>query len=54
MRRQALIRCVPASSASPIACWGSAADAEDVVQEAFIRWMKADRAEVREPETFLR
>jgi RNA polymerase sigma-70 factor, ECF subfamily len=33
---------------------GSIADAEDVVQEAFIRWMKADRSEVREPEAFLR
>ena len=33
---------------------GSVADAEDVVHEAFIRWMKADRADVREPEAFLR
>ena len=33
---------------------GSVADAEDIVQEAFIRWMKTDRAEVREPEAFLR
>ncbi|CAD7027549.1 RNA polymerase sigma factor SigJ [Pseudorhizobium endolithicum] len=33
---------------------GSVADAEDVVQEAFIRWMRADRVEVREPEAFLR
>ncbi len=33
---------------------GSVADAEDVVQEAFIRWMKADRAAVIEPEAFLR
>ncbi len=33
---------------------GSVADAEDVVQEAFIRWMGADRDEVREPEAFLR
>lgn len=33
---------------------GSVADAEDMVQEAFIRWMKADRADVREPEAFLR
>jgi RNA polymerase sigma-70 factor (ECF subfamily) len=33
---------------------GSVADAEDVVQEAFIRWMRADRREVREPEAFLR
>ena len=33
---------------------GSVADAEDAVQEAFIRWMKADRSEVREPEAFLR
>jgi len=33
---------------------GSVADAEDAVQEAFIRWMKADRGDVREPEAFLR
>jgi len=33
---------------------GSVADAEDVVQEAFIRWLGADRAAVREPEAFLR
>jgi RNA polymerase sigma-70 factor, ECF subfamily len=33
---------------------GSLADAEDVVQEAFIRWMGADRQDIREPEAFLR
>src|SRR5271170_8111300 len=33
---------------------GSVADAEDMVQEACIRWMNADRSEVREPEAFLR
>ncbi|MGF7150673.1 RNA polymerase sigma-70 factor (ECF subfamily) [Sphingomonas zeicaulis] len=33
---------------------GSVADAEDIVQDAFIRWMGADRAAVREPEAFLR
>jgi RNA polymerase sigma-70 factor (ECF subfamily) len=33
---------------------GSVADAEDVLQEAFIRWMKVDRDEVHEPEAFLR
>jgi len=33
---------------------GSVADAEDVLQEAFIRWMGADRSEVREPEAYLR
>ena len=33
---------------------GSVADAEDVVQEAFIRWMGADRDVVNEPEAFLR
>ena len=33
---------------------GSVADAEDVVQEAFIRWMGADREVVIEPEAFLR
>ena len=33
---------------------GSVADAEDVMQEAFIRWMGVDRSEVREPEAFLR
>lgn len=33
---------------------GSVADAEDMVQEAFIRWMKTDRSGVRQPEAFLR
>jgi RNA polymerase sigma-70 factor (ECF subfamily) len=33
---------------------GSVADAEDVLQEAFIRWMRADRSEVREHEAYLR
>jgi RNA polymerase sigma-70 factor (ECF subfamily) len=33
---------------------GSVADADDILQEAFIRWMKADRSIVREPEAFLR
>jgi RNA polymerase sigma-70 factor (ECF subfamily) len=33
---------------------GSVADAEDVLQEAFIRWMGTDRCGVREPEAFLR
>src|ERR1044071_5224310 len=33
---------------------GSVADAEDIVQEAFIRWMGADRSEVDVPEAFLR
>ena len=33
---------------------GSVADAEDVVQEAFIRWMGTDRAQVQVPEAFLR
>jgi RNA polymerase sigma-70 factor, ECF subfamily len=33
---------------------GSVTDAEDVVQEAFIRWMRTDRSQVREPEAFLR
>ncbi len=33
---------------------GSVADAEDVVQDAFIRWMGTDRADICEPEAFLR
>lgn len=33
---------------------GSVADAEDVVQDAFLRWMAADRGAVRHPESFLR
>jgi RNA polymerase sigma-70 factor (ECF subfamily) len=33
---------------------GSVADAEDVVQDAFLRWMGADRTAIREPEAFLR
>src|SRR5215510_1550052 len=33
---------------------GSVADAEDVVQDAFLRWLDTDRALVREPEAYLR
>ena len=33
---------------------GSVADAEDVVQEAFIRWHATDRSAVKEPGAFLR
>ena len=33
---------------------GSVADAEDVVQDAYIRWLAADRSAVREPAAFLR
>src|SRR5262245_51862058 len=33
---------------------GSVSDAEDVVQDAFLRWLDADRNAVREPEAFLR
>lgn len=33
---------------------GSVADAEDVVQDAFLRWLGTDRDSVREPEAFLR
>src|SRR5580704_7520744 len=33
---------------------GSVADAEDAVQEAFLRWMRTERRDVREPEAFLR
>ena len=33
---------------------GSVADAEDMVQDAFIRWLGTDRAAVREPAAFLR
>src|SRR6185503_7704543 len=32
---------------------GSAADAEDVVQETWLRWARVDRAEVREPRAYL-
>ena len=32
---------------------GSVHDAQDMVQEAFIRWVSADRSEVRDPEAFL-
>lgn len=33
---------------------GSVADAEDVVQDAFLRWLGTDRGAVRQPEAFLR
>jgi RNA polymerase sigma factor (sigma-70 family) len=33
---------------------GSVADAEDMVQEAFLRWLDVDRGAVREPEAYLR
>jgi RNA polymerase sigma-70 factor (ECF subfamily) len=33
---------------------GSVAEAEDVVQDAFLRWLDADRDAVREPVAFLR
>lgn len=33
---------------------GSVADAEDIVQEAFLRWLNIDRDNVREPEAYLR
>jgi RNA polymerase sigma-70 factor (ECF subfamily) len=33
---------------------GSVADAEDMAQEAFLRWLDADRDAVREPEAYLR
>ncbi|MGM4908672.1 sigma-70 family RNA polymerase sigma factor [Rhizobium sp. 768_B6_N1_8] len=32
---------------------GSVAEAEDIVQEAFLRWLDANRDEVREPAAFL-
>jgi len=33
---------------------GSVADAEDVVQDAYTRWLAADRETVRQPASFLR
>lgn len=33
---------------------GSVADAEDVVQDAFLRWLDTDRSMVRDPAAFLR
>src|SRR5690606_41842366 len=33
---------------------GSVADAEDVVQDAWTRWLRADRTSVREPGALLR
>ncbi len=33
---------------------GSVQDAEDAVQDAFIRWMNIDHSDINEPEAFLR
>ena len=33
---------------------GSVADAEDAVQDAFLRWLSVDRSAVAEPEAYLR
>lgn len=33
---------------------GSVHDAEDILQEAFLRWMNTNRSDIREPEAFLR
>jgi RNA polymerase sigma-70 factor (ECF subfamily) len=33
---------------------GSVADAEDIVQDAFLRWLAVDHESVREPEAYLR
>src|SRR5258708_5675975 len=33
---------------------GSVSDAEDIVQEAFLRWLDVDHAAVQEPEAYLR
>ncbi|MGX1494047.1 DNA-directed RNA polymerase specialized sigma24 family protein [Streptomyces tendae] len=32
---------------------GSAADAEDILQETWLRWQRADRSGIREPAAFL-
>lgn len=32
---------------------GSVWDAEDVVEEALLRWLRADRSDIREPSAFL-
>lgn len=32
---------------------GSVHDAQDIVQDAFVRWMVVDRSEVRQPEAFI-
>jgi RNA polymerase sigma-70 factor, ECF subfamily len=33
---------------------GSVQDAEDIVQDAFLRWLNTNRGDIREPEAFLR
>ena len=53
-QRRVSIRCVPSSCASLTACSAPWPTPRICVQEAFIRWMGADRSEVREPEAFLR
>jgi RNA polymerase sigma-70 factor (ECF subfamily) len=44
----------PALTRAAYRMLGSVADAEDVVQDAFLRWLDVDRDAVREPAAFLR
>ncbi len=53
-QRRVSIRCVRRSSASPTACSARSPMPRTWCRKAFIRWMAADRAAVREPEAFLR
>jgi RNA polymerase sigma-70 factor (ECF subfamily) len=48
--------CVPTASLLFTVAYemlGSAADAEDVIQETWLRWADVDQAEVRDPRTYL-
>ena len=58
-RRRTAIESTPSrssaatSSRSPIVCWAASSDAEDILQEAFLRWDRAQPDQVRSARAFL-